>query len=235
MADSVTETTAMVQSQATDVAKKSTASAPDGASAPPAGVSAVAAFGGGQGKPGMSSAMRKFQMGGEKVKRQVQVTNAFASSKIFDKLQDANESKNPAVRFFKTVWQFSFHPHNSFHTIWDIFILLLVFYSSIAEPFKVAFHYAEGPGEEDHGMKWYEILIDLSFYADIIINFWTGVDIGYDIEFDKKAIAKSYLALWFWIDFVATVEWDLVRKPLFSQLQKNGHAELVASLISSHL
>ena len=39
-------------------------------------------------------------------------------------------------------------------------------------------------------MKWYEICIDLAFYIDIILNFWTGVDRGYEIETDKKAIAK---------------------------------------------
>lgn len=166
---------------------------------------------------GRSLAMKRLKKAGTKVQVQVQVTSAFSSSKIFEALAENAQPKNPLLKCLYKIWKFTIHPHNKFHTVWDLFILLLVFYSSIAEPFKVAFNYTEQPGLDEGGMTWYEICIDLSFYLDIIINFWTGVDRGYDVDFDKKAIAKEYMALWFWIDFLATVEWDLVRcAPLHS-------------------
>jgi len=53
-------------------------------------------------------------------------------------------------------------------------------------------------------------VIDLIFYLDILMNFWTGYDTGYMIVKKKGMIARHYLKTRFPVDFVATVEWDLL-------------------------
>ena len=109
---------------------------------------------------------------------------------------------NPIARVCCQMWETSFDPYGRFHSIWDVMILMLVFFSSFWEPLKAAF--IPGP------MSAAEWCVDLLFYADIVVAFWTGYDIGFEIVTDKKLIAKNYLSGWFWIDFFATVEWDLI-------------------------
>lgn len=62
----------------------------------------------------------------------------------------------------------------------------------------------------DTGMAWWEWVVDICFYADIVMNFWTGFERGYEVVMEKREIVKNYMAGWFWVDFIATVEWDLI-------------------------
>jgi len=84
------------------------------------------------------------------------------------------------------------------------FMLFMVLFSSLYEPYKAAFLPQSGD------MKWWEWLVDMCFYADIILNFWTGFDRGYEVVMVRQDIIKDYIRGWFAVDFVATVEWDLL-------------------------
>ena len=127
-----------------------------------------------------------------------------ASHDLFKAMEEQKRKvySNPIARVCCQLWEASFDPYGRFHSIWDVMILMLVFFSSFWEPLKAAFI-----GGTMSAGEW---CVDLLFYADIVIAFWTGYDIGFEIVTDKKAIAKNYLAGWFWIDFFATVEWDLI-------------------------
>lgn len=80
-------------------------------------------------------------------------------------------------------------------------MLLLVIYSSVNVPYTSAFQ----PSQD---VATLDALVDVAFYADIILNFWTGFDKGYEIVLDKEQIVRNYLGGWFVVDFVATVQWD---------------------------
>ena len=95
------------------------------------------------------------------------------------------------------------HPNANWKSFWDVLMLVLVLYSSVMEPFKAAFELAPT-------MQWWDWWVDGMFYADLLINFNTGVEEPPYIIMDKGKIIKNYLGGWFWVDIVATVEWDII-------------------------
>lgn len=121
---------------------------------------------------------------------------------LFSVITQLNKA-GPIEQFFLQVWRFTFNPEQTFHKVWDTFVLLLVIYSGFWEPFKAAY-------STDQKMMPIEWLVDILFYCDMLINFNTGYDSGAGIVKDKKLIAIRYFKYWFWIDLVATVEWDQI-------------------------
>ena len=195
---------------------------------------------------GKSASRMKLMKGVKKVAIMSKVVDDMGSSTIFEALDKQKKSKNPFVNMYRWIMNASFNPYSRAHIVWDLFILGLVFYSSIMEPYKAAFvqtFVVDGremdedlinlerlePGfrqSASPGMSAGEIMVDLAFYLDIIFNFWTGFDRGYEIVYEKKVIAKNYLAMWFWIDMLATVEWDLIVGALFPEVDQ-GTVRLV--------
>ena len=98
---------------------------------------------------------------------------------------------------------YAVRPDNPGRLMWDCYILMLVVYSSIQGPFTVAF-------SEKEDYTALDVMIDVSFYVDIVLSFWTGFDKGFEIIMEKKAIIKNYVEGWFLLDLIATVQWDLV-------------------------
>ena len=121
------------------------------------------------------------------------------------KAMDEQKNKvytNPVARVVCKLWDSSLHPYGTFHSFWDVGILLLVFFSAVWEPLKAGFLAGE--------MSAWEWCIDITFYIDILLAFWTGYDCGFEIVTDKRMIAARYLRGWFIIDAAATIEWDLI-------------------------
>ena len=110
---------------------------------------------------------------------------------------------NYAPTFVQQILDYAVSPQEPWRLKWDLMVLILVIYSSIIVPYDAAFR-------PDKEMKFWDWMVDLTFYADIILNFWTGFDKGYEIVLDKGMIVRNYLSGWFFIDFFATVEWDLL-------------------------
>jgi hypothetical protein len=69
------------------------------------------------------------------------------------------------------------------------------------EPYKASFGLFD---------RWYEYGIDLVFWIDLIMNFFTGFDMGYEVVMDKSEIVQNYITSWFGIDLLATVQWAVV-------------------------
>ena len=80
-------------------------------------------------------------------------------------------------------------------------VLVLVVYSSVMVPYDAAFM----PNKD---VMWFDTVVDICFYADIVLNFWTGFDRGYEIVMEKDEIVTNYVYGWFSIDLVATIQWD---------------------------
>ena len=102
----------------------------------------------------------------------------------------------------QTILNYAVSPQEPWRLRWDFIVLLLVIYSSVNVPYTSAFQ----PSQD---VATLDALVDVAFYADIILNFWTGFDKGYEIVLDKEQIVRNYLGGWFVVDFVATVQWDM--------------------------
>lgn len=163
---------------------------------------------------------------------EVESEHAYDTSLIFDALRsDGNtgfvdeKDRTPLQRVLLA----AVSPNNRYRLLWDVWILCLVVYSckctgnshhslittgvadrlraattAIAGPYRLAFE------ADEPTMTAWEISVDVFFYLDIVVNFWTGFDRGYEVVMDKRMIVEHYLRGWFMIDLVATLNWDVV-------------------------
>eukprot|EP01050_Picozoa_sp_SAG11_P004094 SAG11_NODE_253_length_11591_cov_15.933693_1_plen_339_part_00 len=94
-----------------------------------------------------------------------------------------------------------YHPEGSFRKIWDLIQSVLLIYIAIAVPIRIGFD-VDNPVLS---FAWFsELMIDVYFWADIVLNFRTGV---YNkdgiVIYDFKKIRSSYICGWFVIDVVS--------------------------------
>jgi hypothetical protein len=90
-------------------------------------------------------------------------------------------------------------PTSSFRTKWDVTFLIFITYNLMDIPFRVAF---EVEVEMWGPLDIFNLLIDLFFLVDVILNFRTGFFKDGIYVTDKKEIAKTYLKSWFALDFL---------------------------------
>ena len=109
-----------------------------------------------------------------------------------------------SIPFSREIYQFAFHPNTVAKLLWDTFVLLLVFYSAFYTPYQTAYYL---PKVELSAVDYF---VDLCFWADMLLTFWTGYDKGFEVIMDKGQIISHYLKGWFIIDLMATVNWSAV-------------------------
>ncbi|UYV61478.1 hypothetical protein LAZ67_1004997 [Cordylochernes scorpioides] len=106
--------------------------------------------------------------------------------------------------------------YSPFKAVWDWIILLLVIYTAIFTPYVAAFLLNE---ERDKRNKKYgddplvviDIIVDVMFIIDILINFRTTyVSANDEVVSQPSKIAVHYLKGWFIIDVVAAIPFDLL-------------------------
>lgn len=56
------------------------------------------------------------------------------------------------------------------------------------------------------------VVIDTIFIVDVLVNFNTTFEMGYDVIYDRKMIAQHYLRTRFTIDIVSAIPIDLIMK-----------------------
>lgn len=101
-----------------------------------------------------------------------------AAISIFEAM-DAHANKHkcaPLWHFF----HYAFDPAGRFRVAWDTAILILVLWSCMKDPYETAF-LLEGELREDpsaSGMSVADWAVDMIFYFDMLLNFWTGYDTG---------------------------------------------------------
>jgi hypothetical protein len=59
-------------------------------------------------------------------------------------------------------------PENSAKRFWDLIIALIILYSSIVTPYKIAFI------DDSDSLEYLDIIFDLLFAFDVIINFFAA-------------------------------------------------------------
>jgi hypothetical protein len=128
---------------------------------------------------------------------------------------------NYAPTFVQKILLYAVSPQEPWRLRWDLLVLILVIYSSIIVPYDAAFR-------PDKAKTYLDTLVDFTFYADILLNFWTGFDKGYEIVLDKGEIVRNYLSTWFIVDFVATVEWSAVVSVFSADLGESIGVKMLA-------
>ncbi|KAF6035311.1 hypothetical protein EB796_006381 [Bugula neritina] len=117
--------------------------------------------------------------------------------------------------------------YSPFKAVWDWIVLLLVLYTAVFTPYIVAFQVNETEVRmnlnDDQATRlknadyviedplvFVDLLVDLMFIADIIINFRTTFVKGGEVVSNSKQIAVHYMKGWFVIDAVAAIPFDLL-------------------------
>ena len=62
-------------------------------------------------------------------------------------------------------------PDSKFKLVWNILVILLLLYTAIFVPFRIAFI-----KDDSVGMQFFEAMIDILFGVDIIVNFISVVE-----------------------------------------------------------
>ena len=97
-------------------------------------------------------------------------------------------------------------PNDRFKTLWTIVIVILLIYTAIFVPYKIAFI-----EDESTFLTVLEAMVDILFGVDIFISFCSAVeDKSGKLIVDHKEIAKVYLKGWFWLDFLACFPFQLI-------------------------
>jgi len=63
-----------------------------------------------------------------------------------------------------------FHPNRGPKTVWNIVLMTLLIYTATVMPYKIAFIESE-PGD---GWFYLEIVLDLLFFVDVIVNIFSA-------------------------------------------------------------
>ena len=99
-------------------------------------------------------------------------------------------------------------PNSSFKLFWNIVIMIMLAYTSIFVPYQIAFQDDEGAF-----LAGLSILIDVLFFVDIIVNFFSSYETtGGREETSLKKIARNYIGSWFLVDLLATFPTQILEK-----------------------
>ncbi|XP_020567965.1 potassium voltage-gated channel subfamily H member 6-like isoform X3 [Oryzias latipes] len=117
----------------------------------------------------------------------------------------------------ETTWWILLH-YSPFKAFWDWIILLLVLYTAVFTPYSAAFLLDEhgdirqmSCGYTCNPLNVADLLVDVLFIVDIVINFRTTyVDNNDEVVTQPGRIAKHYIKCWFPIDLFAAVPFDLL-------------------------
>ena len=97
-------------------------------------------------------------------------------------------------------------PDDGFTIIWNTFISLLLFFTFIQSPYRIAF-----VGNDDIIWLVLDGLVDLIFLIDLVLNFFMAYYNDEYILIDtRRKIAFKYLLTWFWIDLLAIIPFNFI-------------------------
>eukprot|EP01084_Bolivina_argentea_P255388 429532_1 len=134
--------------------------------------------------------------------------STFSSSTIGKNLYD-DENLNTFQKYFCILCRLSknliLHPVGPFRCIWDMFVMILLIYTSIEIPFTMSFG-------QSNTTLYISVCVDLLLFIDIFLNFHTAYFDKYDslrLVTNKKYICKKYFRTWFLIDFITCIPFEL--------------------------
>ena len=89
---------------------------------------------------------------------------------------------------------------------WNVWISILLVYTAMAVPIKVAFI-----EKESRNTIIFDTFIDTSFLIDCALQFFSAFERpDNQLEVRKSKIIKRYLSCWFWIDFFSSLPTQII-------------------------
>lgn len=105
-------------------------------------------------------------------------------------------------------------PDNPRKANWDLFIVIVLFYTCMVTPTRLAFF------EDDLGWLIVNNIINFLFLIDMIVIFNSAYEDEYmNIIDNRKDIAIEYLRGWFIIDILAIVPLDLILSSMGDEVE----------------
>lgn len=96
------------------------------------------------------------------------------------------------------------NPQNKFFTYWNLLMLIFIIYSIILMPYFMVFE------ADNIIVNNCELIMNIFFLIDIVINFNTAVIENNLIIIDRKVIAIKYLKSFFFIDLVSSIPLEIL-------------------------
>ena len=103
--------------------------------------------------------------------------------------------------------KYLFNPLGKWRIRWTLFIMLIVMYSVLSTPFRIAW-----PTQSTLAAEVVDYVIDFFFFLDILTNFNTAyIDSRTEaLVYDYNLIAKKYISFWFWADLIPCIPIDAI-------------------------
>ena len=98
------------------------------------------------------------------------------------------------------------HPHSAFKKGWNIVVVVLLLYTSLIMPYRLAFTDADSGG-------WFvvERMVDGLFFADVVFTCFTAIELeNGTFMMDLSKIMVRYVRTWMALDLVACVPFSLI-------------------------
>jgi hypothetical protein len=119
------------------------------------------------------------------------------------------------------------HPLRPWRLGFDYVVAVLIMYSIIVVPYRLAFEVdAEG------GFWGFELTLDIVVGVDILLNFNTAFFSGTALVGDRRSIARNYVGSWFGVDLVSTIPFDTIFTALAETGRRSRGAKKAFNLLS---
>ncbi|XP_061568607.1 potassium voltage-gated channel subfamily H member 6a isoform X2 [Cololabis saira] len=133
--------------------------------------------------------------------------------------------------------------YSPFKAVWDWIILLLVIYTAIFTPYSAAFLLNEAEEEQRRSCGYtcnplnvVELVVDVMFIVDILINFRTTyVNHNDEVVSHPGRIAQHYFKGWFLIDIVAAIPLDFIFRSGSHEAEPQTQTTLIGLLKTARL
>jgi len=98
-----------------------------------------------------------------------------------------------------------FSPHNQFKSYWNTLITLILLFTCLVTPARLAFTFDDMSDKYDlDTWETINLIIDIFFFFDIVFNFNSSyIDEDFQVISNRKIIAKNYIRGWLFIDVIA--------------------------------
>lgn len=134
---------------------------------------------------------------------------------------------------FKSRWCCVLLPHNRFSLIWNMIMIVLMFYIVIFVTYDVAFtkqniDFSEGylaALKTNHKMQL-DVAVDILFTFDILVNFISAYEDTFTCKLETSlcVIGKNYIMSWFLLDVLCVIPFDLIE---YIVLADSRHIKMV--------
>ena len=136
------------------------------------------------------------------------VTDGFTVEETAELEEFGHLRNQPGVAELHNRWVF--HPASKLLFAWELFSMVLLLYTAVVLPFRVAFDDRLGRWDWSSPLTWFDIMVDVFFLLDIVRNARTAYfdhNTGI-LESEPSKLVRHYAKTWLVLDLVASFPLD---------------------------